>query len=148
MIKDMPALERRGSYIYLALATLLVAGNSIALLLNLLGGWEQIRWGKAALSFVVIVGVIFLWRGNETLRQTIGMLCVVSGVVGLVGLVRVHWQLWRTLTPDEWNLLLRLGKVIIPYFFLAALLEIAVGLAIMVLPSVRAFLSYQRARYE
>ncbi len=147
MSEKISPLALRGSYIYLALATLIVGANIITVLVELLGMYGETRWPRVAFAVAMIAGMVYLWWGQQVVRGTMAGLCIVGGIVSLVSGSRLMLALWQTLTPNQWNTLIELVGPTIPVVCLWSLFNIAAGLIIYRLPSVQAFFAHQRGEY-
>lgn len=143
----MSPLALRGSYIYLALATLIVGANVITVLAELLGMWGPARWPRVAFAVAMIAGMVYLWWGQQVVRGTMAGLCVVGGISHLVIGGRLMLALWEKLAPNQWSILIELIGPMLPLIGLWSLFNIAAGLIIYYLPSVQAFFAHQRGEW-
>ncbi len=81
----MNSQERHGKWIFLTLAAYLAVERIVETGLTLSHGLAMapaIR--SVALAFLLIVALMFLWRGENTLRWLIGVWCLLSGGMSLV----------------------------------------------------------------
>ena len=144
----MTAQERRGKWIFLTFAALLIAERLLGVALALSGhGLAEIQWWKSvAQPLLFAMAVALLWQGENWLRWLVGMACLLAGGLQLFVAGRVLIRLAEVTPPEATGFFLQVAGYPLGVVGLMGLLELLAGLAFLVLPSVRAFFRYQRER--
>lgn len=141
----MTPQERRGKWLFLALATLIVLEKLVGVGLTLFGGLAEVRWLKSVAQPVAFAfAVAYLWQGDVWLRWLVGVACVFSG--GLLAFVsgRVLVKLAGVTPPEATGFFMQAAGYPIGLIGVVGLLYVAAGLLFLFSPSLRAFFRHQR----
>jgi hypothetical protein len=141
----MTARERRGKRIFLVLAGFLIGERLLGVGLALAQGLDQVPWWSSVarpLLFALAVGLV--WRGDTWLRWLVGGVCMLGGGLKLLVSGHVFARMAEATPPEATGFLLQVAGSTLGVIALTGLLEALAGLGLLALPSVRAFLRYQR----
>ncbi len=87
----MTSEQKRGMYLFLLIAGLIVLDKVSAVALTLMGEWGEIRWWSfVVLPLGVALGVAAMWWGDDQLRRICAVVCILSGVERLYACSRIY----------------------------------------------------------
>lgn len=144
----MSPLARRGRMILLALLTVIVTERLIQHGINVyVSGWESVGWRKTLRvgGEVLVAGYVW-WGGDRIFRWLFCVHCLLTGAIRLIMLThiaRVAWMLGKLAKTSTSKILVTIVSVSGPEFLLASI-HLLAAVAVVWLPSVRAFLAYQQ----
>jgi lysylphosphatidylglycerol synthetase-like protein (DUF2156 family) len=143
----MTKIERRGKWLFLLIATLVVVDKLAGIGLALSHGLNDVRWLRSVLfPLCFVLGFIPLYAGDEFLRKFMGWAFLANGAFVVVTAVRVYLEASERLQGSDMEALLEVFGSIAAISLLWALLYLITGAALLWLPSIRAYLAYQRQR--
>jgi hypothetical protein len=137
----MSPMARRGRKFFLVLIAPIVVDCAAAIVVALCGDWQSIQWTASVLMPLWIVGWLgFLYlRGYRSSLFLVEFFCLVPGIGlikrGIRGNSLVHGGAWGHLAGCPSIVVVAIGA-----WYLTA------GLALMLLPSVRAYFAHQREK--
>ncbi|HVC94463.1 MAG TPA: hypothetical protein VND64_12270 [Pirellulales bacterium] len=141
----MNSQERRGKWIFLTLAAYLALERIVETGLSLSHGLAIApAIQSVALAFLLIVVLLFLWRGENTLRWLVGVWCLLSGGMSLVICIRPLIGMAAITPAESIGTFFQVTGIPFAVAIVKGLLKASVGLAILLLPGVQAFFRYQR----
>lgn len=144
----MTPQAQRGRRLFLILASLIVLLKSIAIMMALSHGLENLNWRDKILTPAgFAMCVMFMWGGENWMRWTMALVCIYLGCFGVYLCIRGPITLdLSTSQATEW----RYFQFAWPYYLrygLVAAFYLTVGLLFSFSPSLNAFFKYQRERH-
>lgn len=145
MNEFMTPKERRGKWLFLILAGLIVLEKLAGIGFALSDGLGQVNWFKSVVTPLgVLCAVIALWYGELLMQRLVGGMYILIGASQLYLAIRSLQQLQPKLTPDNAEFLIAtLGTA---FYIIAAfaVVYLLLGLLFLFSPSMSAFFRYQR----
>ena len=144
----MTVQERRGKWIFLTFAALLIAERLVGVGLALFShGLAEVKWWHSvAVPLLFAMAVAFLWQGENWLRWLVGVACLLVGGLKLFVAGTILIRLAEVTPPEATGFFMQVAGYRLGIVGLLGLLELLAGLAFLTLPSVRAFFRHQRER--
>jgi hypothetical protein len=141
----MTRLERRGKWLFLTLATLIVLEKLVGVGFALSEGLVEINWFRSVVSPIgVFCAIVGLWQGDEWLRRLVGGMFLLMGASQLYLSIRSMGALERKTPPGDANVLIDLVGTAFLMIGAFAVIYLIMGLLFLLSPSMKAFFRYQR----
>lgn len=141
----MTPRERRGAWVYWTLIVLIAADKLSGVGLTLSDGLGQVNWWRGViLPLCPLLGIIFLRDGDRWLRRLMGCVLIAAGGLKLFAVGRVMFMLAEAGTPESNDFLLRVFGLPVGVIVAKEVLYMLAGVAILALPSLRAYFEYRR----
>jgi hypothetical protein len=141
----MTPRERRGAWVYWTLVVLIALDKLSGVGLALSDGLGQVNWWRGViLPLCPLLGMIFLRDGDRWLRWLMGVVLIAAGGLKLFAVGRVMFKLAEVGTPESNDLLLRVFGLPVGVLVAKEVLYMLAGVAILALPSLRAYFEYRR----
>ena len=139
----MTALERKGKWILLFITVPLVFMHLVSIGYSLSEGLANVQWFKSVVTPLgMICAVIGVWQGDEWLRRLLGAGLLFMGGSQIYLAVRHILAVRQKMeTGDQ---ILRILETAFWGMAIFGTLYACMGLVLLLSPSLRAFLSYQR----
>lgn len=145
----MSPLARRGRRVYLALATLLIAWQLFNVGFHLLRGWSgeaDIRWFRSVVLPLIFVNMVVALRTGDRLhRWTVAVWMWISGALPVYAAVMMTVRLLEQTPAGEAGFFLEILGLPLGILASIGLAEIALGCAVLWLPSLTAYFEERRA---
>lgn len=134
----------RGRWIFLVVAALAVTERLCVLVILLEGKMQSMRWGVPYLLLLLFTPVVLalLWQGEKWIRWCVSLAFIIHGAIRAVSVVLLSIGVYRL--PPEF--FVRFKWFSLPVEAMVGVFYFGAGLAFMLLPSLVAFFSHQRAR--
>lgn len=140
----MTPQQKRGMYLFLLIAGLIVLDKVSSVALTLMGDWGEIRWWSfVLLPLGVAIGVAAMWWGDNQLRWISAGVCILSGVERIYVCSRIYLAIAAKDAQVEGESVL---SVFLPSLLAVAVpgaLYVLAGLSFLFSRSMLAFFQYQ-----
>lgn len=141
----MTPRERRGAWVYWTLVVLIALDKLSGVGLVLSDGLEQVKWWRSViLPLCPLLGLVLLRDGDRWLRWLMGAVLIAAGGLKLFAVGRVMFVLAEVGTPETNDFLLRVFGLPVGVLVAKEVLYMLAGVAILALPSLRAYFEYRR----
>ena len=141
----MTPKERRGKWLFLILASLIVIEKLFGVGLTLAGDWDKIKWLRSVVGPICFcVGLTALWDGEYRFRWFMGGSIALIGSLQIFVIARILLKLSDLVTQDTLDLFMRVAGYPLGLVMAVGLFYLVAGLLLLFSPSIRAFFRYQR----
>jgi hypothetical protein len=144
----MSPLARRGRIVYTALATVLIAWQLFGISFHLFSASTNggsIEWWRAVLRPLIFVGIVIGMRDDRLMRWAVAVWMCISGALPVFAALMLGSRLAAETPPAQIGLFVDLLRFPLAVLALLGLVQIAIGCAVLWLPSLSAYFNERRA---
>jgi hypothetical protein len=140
----MTPLVRRGKWIYVILATVIVLDQLGSIVAAMVGDRTAFGWVRSVIQpLIFAIPVAVLWFGDAWLRWIVSASCFLTGVLFLFVSIRLLITFGEP-PPQSLGIFIQRGSYPLGLIVAFGVFYLAAGMLFVFSPSVRAFFEHQR----